>query len=238
MTEIASISLLKELAQGLPIHPARAIVVFSDRVLAKVINPHPNQRPGKPEDFAAITAFTLKFCSKYQIPVELPPSGPNVYDHMAQIIAQINGQRSRILNGVIDSEIDSLLSDYDSGVGDTFGIARLNAEEKKKIHEHIENIRALIESSDLSDRKKKRLFDKLSELTKEVDAHGTPTDRFFGFVSELGFVLGEFGQNTRPLFREVRGMIQSISRARARQENISLPPGDEPLRLPMPEDNE
>jgi hypothetical protein len=228
-------ALLTELVRELPFEPARAIVLFCDRVLSMVVNRPSEKRAGKPEDFAAITTFALKFCAKYKIPVDLPLKGPNTYEHMSQVIGTISSNRSKILSGVIDAEIDNILIEYDTGVGETFGLARLNTDEKKKMHEHIGAIRQLIEASDLSDRKKNALYDRLNDLAKEVDKHGTSTDRFFAFVSNLGFVLGEFGANSKPLFDEVSGMIQSVSRARARQEGISLPAGDEPLRLSPPD---
>ncbi|MGH6673644.1 MAG: hypothetical protein ACRECV_16965 [Xanthobacteraceae bacterium] len=230
MAEPGSISLLKEIVQDLPIQPARAIVVFSERVLQKVVNQQPNHRPGKSEDYVAIAAFTLKFCSRYKIPVDLPASGPNVYEHMAEMVGRVNSQRAKILSGVVDSEIDSLLLDYDSGVGSTFGIARLNEEEKTKILDHLEKARHIIEGSKLSDRKKNALFERLAALIVEVNTFGTRTDRFFALAGD--FVFGDMAEKAKPLLDEIKEILRIVARSRARQEGVSLPPGDEVLRLP------
>ena len=221
--------------KDLPREPGRGIIAFADRVKAEVLSKPPAQ---KAEEYDAITAYALKFCEKYKIPTKLPGGQPNGFDTMAQVINYIVNQRSTILAKGVDAEVDRLLIEYDANIGETFGVARLNAEEKKKIHEHLSKIRELIESSDLSPRKKNALSDRLNALAKEVDSHGTGTDRFFAFVADLGFSMGEFGKNAKPLSDEVRGLIQSISRARARQEGVSLPKGDEPLTLPRPTDIE
>jgi hypothetical protein len=125
---------------------------------------------------------------------------------------------------------DSLLSVTKSSVG----YAILTADEKKSIHSHIEKIRTIIEKSGLEDRKKNSLFDSLVGLLKEVNRNGTRTDRFFAFVSDAGFYAGEFADNAKPLFQELRGLLHEVTRARARTEGIKLPPGDEILSLPTP----
>lgn len=117
---------------------------------------------------------------------------------------------------------------------ESFGIARLNSEEKKKIHEHISRIREILETSDLSERKKNKLFERLNNLAQEVDTQGTLTDRFFAFAGDVAFVLGDMTTKAKPLTDEVKEMLRIVARSRARQEGISLPPGDEVLRLPSP----
>lgn len=232
-------ALLEELLMDLPGEPPRAIVVFADKVVKKVTKTIPDKRPGTTDDYAAISSFILKFCSKYNIDVDLTvASNLSVYEHMNQMVQKIVAKRHEILSTVIDTEIDRFILQYDSKLGETFGVAKLTADEKKRIHAHLDKIRSLIESSDLPERKRNALFDRLNQLAREVDSVGTGTDRFFSFMGDLGINLGEFGKNAKPLFDEARGMIQSISRARARQEGVSLPPGDEPLMLPNPDKTE
>jgi hypothetical protein len=116
----------------------------------------------------------------------------------------------------------------------TFGYAVPDANEKAAILKHIEKIRSLIEQSQLEDRKKNSLFEYLSALTLEVNRNGTRTDRFFAFASEVGFCLGQFVQETKPVFDEVKDVLRIITRARARQDGVKLPPGEEVLSLPQP----
>lgn len=116
----------------------------------------------------------------------------------------------------------------------TFGYAVLDPEEKTQLHEHIEKIRSIIENSKLDDGKKNSLFQHLSALILEVNRNGSRTDRFFAFATEVGFCLGDFGKNAKPLFEEVSSLIRVVTGARARREGIQLPPGGEILSLPRP----
>lgn len=227
---------LDDFISDLPSQPSRAIVMFADRVNKTIIGK--NLQSKKPEEYDAIATFATKFCSRYKIPVNLAAKSASIssFEYMKQVIAIITNNRSNILAQSLDSEVEGLILQYDSSSSESFGVARLNAEEKKSIHQHIQRIRTIIQQSSLPDRKKNALYERLTLLTKEVDQHGTVTDRFFSFVADLGFVLGDFGKNAKPLLDEARGMIKALSRARARQEGISLPPGDEPLRLPSPEE--
>ncbi|MBB1091200.1 hypothetical protein HUU61_07840, partial [Rhodopseudomonas palustris] len=162
-------------------------MLLVDRIQGEILDVRP-KRPGTAEDYVALASFILRFCSRYKIPVDLPKSAPNVVGHLEEIVAQLRKDRAKILGDVIDAEIDQLLIQFDSGVGESFGIARLNADEKKKVHDHISRIRKLIEDSDLTTRKKNALFERLNELAREVDLHGTRTDRFFSFAGDLAFV--------------------------------------------------
>lgn len=136
-------------------------------------------------------------------------------------------------------EIDEIIGRYISNIDeDSFGFAKLNSQEKNKIYEHISRIRLLIEASDLPDRKKNALFERLSSLAGEVDQYGTRTDQFFAFMGDVAFVMGDMTKKAKPLIDEVKDMMKILSRSRARQEGVSLPPGDETVLLPPPEDGE
>ena len=111
----------------------------------------------------------------------------------------------------------------------------LEAEEKKEIHNHIANIRSIIESSSLHDRKKNSLFQRLSELVIEVDRNGTRTDRFFAFAAEVAFCAGDFATKAKPMFDEVKEILKIVTRSRARHDDIKLPTSEEVLSLPEPE---
>lgn len=118
-----------------------------------------------------------------------------------------------------------------------FGYAILTDAEKEAIHTHLEKIRGIIESSELDDRKKNSLFTALSVLTAEVNRNGTKTDRFFAFASDLGFCLAEFAEKSRPILHEIKDVLRIITKARARNENVRLPPGEEVLSLPDSDEN-
>jgi hypothetical protein len=119
---------------------------------------------------------------------------------------------------------------------ETFGYAILNSEEKEILHKHIEEIRKIIDGSDLNDRKKNNLFSRLNDLSFEINKNGTTTDQFFAFASEAGFCMGDFASKAKPLFDEIKDILKIVAKARARQEKVQLPPGDEVLSLPAPKE--
>jgi hypothetical protein len=43
-------------------------------------------------------------------------------------------------------------------------------------------------------------------------------------------------EKAKPLFKEVKEMMRILARSRARQEGVSLPPGDDVILLPKPSD--
>jgi hypothetical protein len=221
-------SVLDDLTKDLPSNRGEALLVFADRV-------HDIQSKLDANSAAAITAFLKRFSSKYSLMKFdfLRSNYPNDVAFMSAHIDHVRRLRSEILSSSLEARIDEMLSEYEAKTeAETFGLARLNAEEKKKIHEHLARIRKILEESDLSDRKKNKLFERLNDLAREVDTQGTLTDRFFAFAGDVGFVLGDMTTKAKPLLQEVKEMLRIVTRSRARQEGISLPPGDEVLSLP------
>ena len=137
----------------------------------------------------------------------------------------------RIFTGKLDAE--EILSRFDSA--NIEGIAELTADEKQKAHEHLNFIRLVIEKSQLDTKKKNALLNTLNKLSKEIDKVGTKTGVFFGFVSDLGFSLGDFGKNSKPLWDNANETLRILRNARARKENIPLPKIENTLQLPKPD---
>jgi hypothetical protein len=148
---------------------------------------------------------------------------------------QYEGYRQQILgnrqHAIKDAAKESLLA----AATDSFGYAILTEQEKEAVQAHLEEVRAIIEKSELDDRKKNTLFDRLSELQREVNRNGTRTDRFFAFASDLGFASGQFAKNAKPLFKEVKDILTIVTKARARTENVKLPSNGQVLLLPEPD---
>jgi hypothetical protein len=123
----------------------------------------------------------------------------------------------------------------DGAIAEAPGYAVLEGEEKKEIHRHLSKIRSIIESSSLDDRKKNSLFERLSDLAREVDRNGTRTDRFFAFAGELGFYIGQLAENAKPAIEQAKSILKIIWRARERHDGTKLPRPDDALLLPEPE---
>ncbi len=151
-----------------------------------------------------------------------------------------NSEIDRIITEVqdrlVEEEIKKITDGFDLNSGDSFGLAKLNDDEKANVHRNIKKIREIIEISEISDRKRNALFERLNALSAEVDLHGTRTDRFFAFMADAAFAASNMTKNAKPFLAEVKDMVKTIGRSRARQEGVSLPPGDEVLQLPSPKD--
>jgi hypothetical protein len=122
----------------------------------------------------------------------------------------------------------------ESAIAEAPGYAVLDGEEKKEIHRHLAKIRSIIEGSSLDDRKKNSLFERLSDLAREVDRNGTRTDRFFAFAGELSFYIGQFAENAKPAIEQAKSILKIIWRARERHDGTKLPRPDDELLLPEP----
>jgi hypothetical protein len=228
--------LLLEITSGLPRVPIEAIAVVADRAHQRILTP--SQSVGTDEDYIAIVAFLDRFSKKFGIDIRFPKIGSDANNYQ-KLAIYVNAVRSLGVNAVeedVSIEIDNLIAKFEGKSDSSFGLARLNDEEKKKILQHLEKARKIVEESQLSDRKKNALFERLADLIREVNTHGTRTDRFFALAGDIGFVLGEMAEKGKPFFTEVREILKIITRARARQEGVSLPPGDEVLKLPSPSD--
>ncbi len=135
-----------------------------------------------------------------------------------------------------DNILDAVFSELSEA---EFGFAELKANEKQQIYKLISELRKLIETSKLNTRKKNALFTRLSELELEVDKRSTRTDRFFGTFSELGFALGDFGEQAKPMFDRMREILQIIYARRSKDEGVKLPPSEMTkfLELKQQDDN-
>jgi hypothetical protein len=228
-------SKVTDAAKDLPSDPEFALVTFSEKV-----NVYYNSITGGLTDNDAIFAirFVRLFLQKFQIDIDVTfPIGGSLSVQAMNVLGQVLKERPRLIAKKVDAEIEDILVDYSIAQENTFGLARLNAEEKKKILDGLEKIRVVIEKSGLAERKRNALFERLADLISEVNTHGTRTDRFFAFAGDVAFVLGDMTVKAKPLLDEVKEVLRIISRSRARQEGISLPPGDEVFRLPSPDDN-
>lgn len=125
----------------------------------------------------------------------------------------------------------------DKTKGETFGYARLTGDEKEMAHGHLKKIRELIEESELADRKKNKLFERINDLSRELDRNGTHTDRFFAFSMDMAFVSGQMAERAKPALDELKEFLRIIWRARQRTEGVALPgPEDFPQLPPQGEE--
>jgi hypothetical protein len=118
-----------------------------------------------------------------------------------------------------------------------FGFARLTADERIEIHEHLDAIRGIIESSKIDNRKRNALLARLNSLSSEVDKIGTKMDGFVAVWVDLWFAFGTGVSAAKPAFDELKEILKILYQSRAKEEQIPLPSPHEHLQLPAP-DNE
>jgi hypothetical protein len=216
----------EEFVANLPADPAEAIVILADRAQMWLDTPDTGNAS---TDSIYIRTIFKRFLERYSIGFTVESSDdddplPSISDYL-KAITRFAGHRV----------VDRLLDAYDVERGDPqFGVATLTSDEKSDIHSHIDAIRTIIEESDLSARKKNALFGRLNGLAQEVDREGTRTDRFFAFAADAAFVLGDMDNQAEPFLKEVKDILKIVSRARAKNEGVALPPGEEILKLPSP----
>ncbi len=218
----------------LPQDPQTALVRFAEWVESRRRNSSPSV-----EGYIRVKLFYATFIKRYNIQLDITEalSISTPEKSVATIQQLVFAARERLLEDGIEASVSDLLDQYESKVGlNSFGFAKLNDDEKRKIHANINKIRVIVNESAISDRKKNALYGKLDDLASEVDRIGTRTDQFFAFMGDVAFVMGDMATKAKPLLDEVKDMIKTVGRARARQEGVSLPPGDTPLSLPAPDE--
>jgi hypothetical protein len=219
-------SFREEFVSNLPTDPGEAIVVLAVR--AQIWLETPNLSDASTDSIYIRTIFK-RFLERYDIGFTVESSDdddplPSVSDYL-KAITRFAGHRV----------VDRLLDEYDVQRGDTqFGVATLTADEKNEVHSHIDAVRKIIEDSTLNPRKKNALFGRLNDLAQEVDREGTRTDRFFAFAADAAFVLGDMANKAEPFLKEVKDILKIVTHARAKNEGIALPEGEEILKLPSP----
>jgi hypothetical protein len=134
---------------------------------------------------------------------------------------------------------EALIEGYAEEVtGTSFGYARLDPEQKDIISKKLSEIRCLIDESNLANRKKSALFDRISALQTEVNADLTATDRFFSFLGDLAFAVGGMAEKAKPAIEQTKDVLKIVMRARAKEERIQLPPEIDFPQLPAPQDED
>jgi hypothetical protein len=84
----------------------------------------------------------------------------------------------------------------------------LDASEKRKIRHYVEQIKTIIEDSNLDTKKKEALFDQINAFLKELDRDRTRQEVFSDLFISIAHTFGEATKELEP----IRGFIDSIAR--------------------------
>jgi hypothetical protein len=218
------VSFRTDFIANLPPNPDDALIILADRASDWL------QAPRQDDDAlnaAYITQIFDRFIGRYRPDIKafIFTDPPAIKDYIEAII-KFSGTR----------EVDRLIDSYEKTVddADSFGIANLNAEEKERLHEHLNRLRQIIESSEIPVKKKNALFSRLNALASEIDSAGTRTDRFFAFAGDVAFVVGDMAKKAKPFIDEVKEILKIVRGSRARTEQVELP-HDDTFKLPAPD---
>ena len=182
--------------------------------------------------FDLLTKFIIRFgFDNIEIPIpKNANSSSEINIAIDSIIDQV--ERSRAAES-LDKALESFKDRLD---GDEFGVAVLSGDEKELLRHKLQEIKNIINSSELDDRKKGALLSRLQALETEIELERTPTERFFGFMIDLAFVSGEMAKQAKPAIDEFKEILKIVMRSRAKNEGVELPSRDNLPQLPSVDD--
>jgi hypothetical protein len=167
---------------------------------------------------AAARALRLQILDGWAIP-----------SRQADVYAAYDAFSTEVTNYIVQTKI---LNGRRSG---RFSVS-LTPAEKKKIHHYVEQIRRLVEQSQLSTEKRDAIVEKLNALNLEVDRDRTRFEIFTDLAAGLASVSADFARDgAEPWWKWVEPIFEAIGIAKKRgEEKPSLPPPEGRKRLEPP----
>ncbi|WP_018391152.1 hypothetical protein [Ancylobacter sp. FA202] len=221
---------LAELMNELPRDPVEAMAEIVERT---------REAARRGEIDASIPVILLrKFSQKFDVGFAVKSTGSweEEFGLFARRIDEAM-ERKKVVD--IDLMAESELERWQSEIEEeTFGFASLNNSEKEQIVIHIEKIRSFVDESNLSPKKKDKIFDRLTLLYNEILRSRTKTDAFFAFLADLSFTAGEMAERAKPALEEFKEVLRIVMKSRADQEGVKLPKQADLPQLPAPNESE
>lgn len=111
----------------------------------------------------------------------------------------------------------------------------LDADDKDKLRNYVEQIKKVIDATSLQPKKKERLFDLINAFMVEVDRDRAPWDRFADLVIGIAHLGGEATRQLEPARRFIDSIARLLGRAKEFEDNApKLPPSQPPRQIPAP----
>jgi hypothetical protein len=111
----------------------------------------------------------------------------------------------------------------------------LDSDEKDKLRTYVAEIKKVIDSSSLSQKKREQLYDLINAFLAEVDRDRAPWDRFADMVIGIAHLAGEAAQELEPARRLINSIARLLGRAKEFEDSAPrLPLPHKPRRIPGP----
>jgi hypothetical protein len=167
---------------------------------------------------AAAKALGISMLDGWQIPSHRKTG---LYDRYKDFTTAIDHFKVQV-------QIDNARTAY------VFSVA-LSQDEKDKLRNYVAEIKKVIDSSSLLQRKKERLYDLINSFLIEVDRDRAPWDRFADLVIGLAHLGGEAAQELEPARRLINSIARLLGRGKEVEESVKeLPPTRIPRQIPAP----
>ena len=230
---------IREVLSDLPDHRGLTLINIRDRIKEKYFDSNDEPKIFSKGCFELSTLIE-HFITRYKLDVPFSKiNGDETWEiQIRHLISMINDFEPKVMAHILEKEIDNVLKEQDTKIAQEtqFGETVLSLDEKISIHKNLENVRELVEQSNIPDSKKNALLKRINELSAEVDRYGTKTDSFLGFILELSIAAKKFHTNLKPAIDDVQQALQTIYIRKSRDEGVALPKPEEMPQLPKPED--
>jgi len=101
----------------------------------------------------------------------------------------------------------------------------LDGNEKRKIRHYVEQIKTIIEKSNLDTEKKEALFDRINDFLKELDRDRTRLEVFSDFVISVAHTFGEATKELEPIREFIDAIARVLGYGKERENSApKLPP--------------
>lgn len=212
----------EELA-ALPDDPDLAFVEFERKLRERVNEQLEDENESVAREYIAhVHAFVDEF--GLQLPTEDPPLGQlpfwSYYTSLRRHIDYFSARaRLRASRGAIAGVVDRIY---------------LSDDYRAQIHKLLNTIRKIVNAAEIETRLRDRILKQLNILATEVDRSMSRLSAFTSVYLEVTDAIGQGAENLEPVVSKMERIARIFGRARAENENGTLPPPEKPKLISGP----
>lgn len=150
------------------------------------------------------------------------------FDDLKQIKEFLNGIRHEMQSDINRDKFNNYRSTYAMKFGTEFHY-EFSEGDLEKIQGLLNELRDLIsESQELEEDHRHRLLKRLEKLQSEWNKKVSDLDRFWGFFIDASIVVGQMGENAKPMIEIIQKIVRIIWPTQTRAYEL---PSDLPFKL-------